>query len=119
MPRDHSEQDPKYDNWPIEGTTGATGEDSTIGLIGYQRGQPSYPVLYQPDDDAIYQGEIDEENERIVPVEDSARRLESDETLGDVIEELGDEIGWDSLSEFAREHMQDDDRGTDDSDTRA
>lgn len=92
---------PKYDNWPIEGKSQR--EVKWLGLIGGSQG--GAPALYEPHNNAIYQGHIDETNERIVPNPETERRMSSNETIGEVLQEIADSHGWQSLSNFAAEHM--------------
>ena len=121
--------DPEYDNWPIEnydawtnwpveGSTprdeGGTLEEVTeegevepehrwIGVVGTG-------AAYVYDGASLHAGDVDQENERVRLREESRADLDSDESLGEHIEEIGEELGWTWLSSFAREHLEDDQR---------
>lgn len=121
------EIDPRYDNWPVQRDEAYTswpveraapGEDDAapeqdeeiewIGVVGWGS-TPTRPILYETDSSSVVQGELDEENERVVVGEDHERReLESEESLGEYIEEFGEEHGWSWLSSFARTYLEDD-----------
>lgn len=108
-PRDdhHTKPDPRFDDWPLQDKEDADIE--WLGLAGGTGGSVAVPAFYEPETNTVYRGEVDEENERIVPTE--KRRLDDGESLGDHIESLGEELGWESLSEFARDHLDaDEDR---------
>jgi hypothetical protein len=91
-----------YDNWPVEGKSNRNTE--WLGFVGGPHG-PGAPALYEPHNDIVYQGNIDEENERIVPNPETERRVSSNETIGEVLRDIADSHGWQSLSSFAAEHM--------------
>lgn len=57
----------------------------------------------------LFEGEYDENDDRIVALPETERELEPRESLGEALESLGDELDWDSLSEFARDRIQADD----------
>lgn len=101
---DSSEQ---YDHWQIEGDR--SDDWRFIGVTpGAELGAP-IPYLYSPSDDAVYEGRLDRENERITPDLSSGRTLAPEEPLGDVLEDIGDKTGWEWLSEFANDRLKDDD----------
>lgn len=91
-----------YDNWPVEGKSKQ--ETKWLGFTGGTHGSGA-PALYEPHTDMVYRGNIDEENERIVPNPETERRIGSDETIEDVLQDIADSHGWQSLSSFAAEHM--------------
>ena len=120
---------PRFDNWPVgqQGPSDAGGahrtpreSDSTlqevaqdsesgdrltwVGLAGSARG--SVPVIYDGSESAVYEGEFDDEEARIV-LRDEARRETESDSLGKHIEEFGQEHSWHWLSSFAREHLED------------
>ena len=92
-------RNPRFDDWPLtdEGYADATYVGTTMG------GVPVYN-----DEDRVFHGKADYENEAVSPVPDSERNLEPGETLADVLEEIGETLGWDSLSPFGEEHRRDD-----------
>lgn len=91
--------DPKYDAWPVANDR----ETQYLGLM-----QGGAPVLYEPSTNTVFEGDLDRQNERIVPREDTERKLEPGETIGEALETIGEKTGWDSLSSFANEHLTDD-----------
>ena len=100
MSRDTSDRtEPNYDVWPVANDQ----ETEYLGLV-----DGGAPMLYEPSTNMVYEGDIDRENERIVPREDTERELEPGETLGEVLESIGEKTGWDSLSSFADEHLTSD-----------
>lgn len=127
---------PRYDNWPVErydayadwpveratpreegGTLEEVAEeyqaehdDDDVEWIGFvdTGTQGMTPYLLGAGGSIIYEGEIDEAEERIVLREEGAREVESEDSIADHIEEIGEEHGWTWLSSFARTHLQDD-----------
>jgi len=127
--RQEQSTDLRFDNWPVtrydedrpaeratpreEGTLHELAEEadedsfSWLGVTG--AGYPGgTPVVYDPSESAVYEGDIDEEESRVVLREDASHDVDSDASLGERIEEIGDEHGWHWLSSFAREHLEDD-----------
>lgn len=126
---------PRYDSWPVErydayadwpveratprdegGTLEEVAEEyqerddedaEWLGFVG-DGAEVAGPYVYTPGGSAIYEGDIDEDDERIVLRDESRREVESEESLGEHIEEIGDEHGWRWLSSFAREYLEDD-----------
>lgn len=97
-PSSSASRDVRYDDWPVEG-----GGHSDATYVGATTN--GVPVFH--DQGAVFHGVPDEENRRIEPKPDTERRLEPGETLGDVLEEIGESLGWESLSEYGREHQRD------------
>lgn len=64
------------------------------------------PMFFDTATRSVFEGEYDEADETVVDVPETERELEPRETLGETLEDLGDDLDWDSLSEFAREHVQ-------------
>lgn len=103
-PSNESRSDPPdVDNWPIEGKSREDVE--WIGTTGGGGGGSGAPSLYEPHNDVVYQANIDEENERLVPDPETERRVSEDQSLGDVLKDIADSSGWQSLSSFASEHF--------------
>lgn len=129
---------PRYDNWPVErydtyadwpverATPGDDDDDTVeelekeyeqdfhqdkvdwLGITG--SGTPEGgPSVYAGVGSAIHTGRIDEANERVVLEAEANREVEDEESLGEHIEEIGEEHGWQWLSSFAREHLGADD----------
>jgi hypothetical protein len=63
------------------------------------------PAYYDKNNHVTFEGDVDHENRRVTPTNE--RSLDAEEKLGEVIEEFGDAVGWESLSDFAREHLED------------
>ncbi len=82
---EHSEDDVEYVGSTAEGT----------------------PMFFDTASRSVFEGEYDDE-ETVVDRPGSERELEERASLGETIETLGDELGWESLSEFAREKVQND-----------
>lgn len=68
------------------------------------------PYLYVPSESSLYEAELDEENRRVLLREADRHEVGEGTSLGERIEELGEEHGWEWLSEFAREHLESEDR---------
>jgi hypothetical protein len=127
--------DPRYDHWPVErydaysnlpverGTPreeGGTREELAeeyleerddyewVGFAG-TGGNDAQPYVYDPQGSAVYAGEVDDLNERVVLREASERAVDDEESLGEHIEEIGEEHDWQWLSSFAREYLEDED----------
>lgn len=124
--------DPRFDDWPVTGYDAyqdwqaqrATprDEDGTLHDLADEAGDESLswigvagagsqggtPMIYATGESAVYEGEFDEEDARIVIREERKEDVESDESLGEHIEEIGEDHGWHWLSSFAREHLEDD-----------
>lgn len=128
--------DPRFDAWPVERndafadvpveratprgrgeTTGDVpdvdreddGPDEVRWLGFAGRGGYAYgPFLYDSEDAAVYRGDLDHDEDRIVLDEDSRRDVGDDRSLGEHLEAIGEEHGWTWLSSFAREHLEDD-----------
>ncbi len=94
MVRDPNEDAYRYDEWPVDG-----GETRYLGVAG-----EGGAMLYNPTTNELTRGEVDELNDRIVPGE-TERELDPGESLGEALESIGDSLGWESLSEFAEEHL--------------
>ncbi|WP_255168695.1 hypothetical protein [Natrononativus amylolyticus] len=90
--------DPAFDDWPI-----SEGEHAGASYVGTTTG--GVPVYHG--DGTVFQGRVDEDNREIVPDRDTERELEPGETLGELLEEMGDTLGWESLSEYGERHRSD------------
>lgn len=62
-------------------------------------------MFYHPDSNSVFEGEPDDDERSIRPVRESERSLDDGESIGDAVERIGDELGWDGLSEFAADHL--------------
>lgn len=109
--------DIRYDQWPLEGADEPDRNPTYLGLMNPEGGdnktETSRAVFYDDRKEAIFEADVDETRERYVLREDTERKLEPADTLGDALEGLGDSLDWDSLSEFARERLQTDDEPAD------
>jgi len=99
-----------FDDWPVQG------RDSTdVAYVGRtaadepdeDRHRLHGGVFYDEGTGTLFSGEVDEDEEQVVPVPDTEVDLEPGETLGEALERVGEQTGWDSLSVFAREHLED------------
>jgi hypothetical protein len=66
------------------------------------------PMFFDSADRTLFEGEYDENDDTIVERSETERELEPRESVGEALESLGDDLDWDSLSEFARERVQTD-----------
>ncbi|MFC4987509.1 hypothetical protein [Saliphagus infecundisoli] len=109
-----SEEDFAYDSWPIadqgETTTGSGHYLGTFGAAGGTGAGGTGVLVYDEERETVFEADVDEEERRLIPREDTERDVDDSGGLGGVIEDLGDSLGLDSLSEFAEERLQDDDR---------
>lgn len=64
--------------------------------------------LLRPEQPDPFEARADETEKRITPKEDTERSFDAEESVGEAIELFGEEVGWDGLSEWAREHLEDD-----------
>lgn len=129
-----AESDIRFDDWPVAGrgeyadwdveratprqqggtTEGLAGENEAeltgedVEWIGFAGDRGSgRPLLYSPREYALYEGELDEEDERVL-LREANRRDVDEGSLGERIEEIGEEHGWAWLSSFARDHLDGD-----------
>ena len=109
-PRDPADREDRgtaieYDNWPVEGTKGEDKEWLDVsGVTGDTSGALA---LYQPTEGVVYGTKADEENRRLTSDRETEWEVETDDAVGEVIEEIGETVGWVSLSEYARDHLND------------
>lgn len=93
MPQKQPEQrTPNYDAWTVNSTE--FDHAKYVGTVGDE------PVFYHADSETVFEADLDETAKEIVPDVDSMRELLPEESLGDYIDEIEDEFGWDSLSPF-------------------
>jgi hypothetical protein len=90
-------RDETYDNFPIEGKS-----HSDVEWVGTMQGGSGAPHLYEEHTNQIYESEVDEDSGTIIPKNPQSL---GDDSLGDYIDRVGQEHGWESLSEFARQHL--------------
>ncbi|MCT9097586.1 hypothetical protein [Haloarchaeobius sp. HME9146] len=99
MTRDsNSDPAPDYD-WPLDDRPRDDVEH--VGLL-----EKGTNVFYQPANSMFFTTEIDEERRAHTFVEGSERELNPEETPAEAIESIGETTGWDSLSEWAEEHLE-------------
>lgn len=95
-------------DWLVEGY--AEGEATYLGGVSGDGNETRTAVIYDDREEVVFEADVDEDEQRYVPREGTERELGPSETLGDVLEDLGDRLDWASLSEFARAHLEEDDR---------
>lgn len=66
-------------------------------------------AFYHADEHAVYHGDLDYDERTVTAHDESAHSLDASDSLGRFLEDVGDETGWDSLSEFAENHLEDED----------
>lgn len=110
--RDAEERIPHAEggSWPVKGFDGTERQTTYIGMASHDGGGgdvESTALVYDEEDEAVFQAVIDEDNQQLVPKDGTERELESDDSLAEALAAFGDRLEWDSLSEFARERLQD------------
>ncbi|WP_435102027.1 hypothetical protein [Halarchaeum sp. P4] len=120
--------DVRFDDWPIESSgryadwtverASPSDEDVTDDLAKAYEQQLGAeakwigssasvsPYLYVPSESTLYEAELDEENRRVLLREADRHEVGEETSLGERIEEIGEEHGWEWLSEFARDHLE-------------
>lgn len=99
---DRGSSDYDYDAWTVEGERLQNAH--YIGAAG------GAPVFYSDTDDELIEGDLDRESSTVSEKSGDPREgldLSPGESIGDAIRRIGDEIGWDSLSEFGEDHSGD------------
>ncbi|WP_435359357.1 hypothetical protein [Haloarchaeobius sp. DFWS5] len=71
-------------------------------------------VYYDRDLSMFFYSDTPEADGSETGLDDSGRALEPTETLGEAIEAIGEKTGWDSLSDWANEHLTADENGNGD-----
>jgi hypothetical protein len=95
--------DPKYDGWPIEGEEGHSYQ--YVGTTDDGR-----TILVDTADGLLADATVDETRQVLSPDLGTERDLTDD--VGEYVEAFADEHGIDRLSAFAREHLDDDESGS-------
>lgn len=98
-----------HDEWPLDDYEAPDREPTYIGIMNPNADQKSTALFYDDRTDTVFQADVEEESQRFVTRDDSERSLEPTDTLGEVLEDVGDRLEWDSLSAFGREQLQSDD----------
>lgn len=88
----------KYEDWPVEGE-----RDDEAKYVGMVEGGGAW--FYNEENHSLFERELDRDDRRLLPASDE-QSIPHEETLGEAVERLGDELGWDSLSDFARKHLE-------------
>ncbi len=102
-PRYAVERDDHKEEYPVH----ERNDRKYLGVLSEGRA----PTFFDPQEGHVYRGEVDRERERVSPGDEHDRTLDPEETLGEFLERVGDELGWESLSAYAREHLEDDPDG--------
>jgi hypothetical protein len=99
------DRDYPLDEWEI-----AAEDDRPVELLGFagEESETGGAFVYDAAMESVYEAETNTEEGEVVLDESSARSLDTEEELGEVIEDIGERLGWEGLSEFAREHLEDD-----------
>lgn len=97
MSREHPHDSADERGWPMRNRERTDAEH--VGLVDQNSSMFYFPatsemVRYEPADEEL--------------VEVSSYRVEAEETIADAVERVGDELGWDSLTEWAEEHVEPD-----------
>jgi hypothetical protein len=91
-------EDPRYDEWPIKDHDRT--EMNYLGMISH-----NIPYFHHDETDTVYRGNVDGVKQQIRLTEDTEHDIANG--LGETIESIGERTGWESLSEFAQEHLTD------------
>jgi hypothetical protein len=78
-----------------------------LGHVDGEERPETVGYIFHRDTEMIHEAVLDVEEGRWIPDLESGWELDSGETVGDAIEDIGDRLGWESLSEFADEHLPD------------
>lgn len=70
------------------------------------------PAYYVPGDHRVETGDLDRNGDLERDPDGESWTLEAEEEVGEFLERIGEERGWDSLSEWAREHLEHEDEAT-------
>jgi len=99
------DRDYRLDEWEV-----AAEDDRPVELLGFagEESETGGAFVYDAAMESVYEAETDAEEGELVLDESSARNLGAEEELGEVIEDIGERLGWDGLSEFARERLEPD-----------
>jgi hypothetical protein len=89
----------EHEDWPFEGER----HDDAQYVGTAQAGGNAW--FYSEEGDRLFAGEVDEDRRRLLPASDE-RTVREGESFGEAVERLGDELGWESLSAFARKHLE-------------
>jgi hypothetical protein len=89
----------EYEDWPFE----ADRPDDAQYVGTSQAGGNAW--FYSENGDQLFAGEADEDDRRLLPASDE-RAVREGESFGEAVERLGHELGWQSLSAFARKHLE-------------
>ncbi|NGM67720.1 hypothetical protein G6M89_01625 [Natronolimnobius sp. AArcel1] len=101
-----------HDEWPLDDYEAPDREPTYIGIMNPDEEQKSTALFYDNRNETIFQADVEEEEQRFVSRDDTERNLEPTDTLGEVLEDFGDRLEWDSLSSFGREQLQSDNGDT-------
>ena len=82
-------------------------ERDDVQYIGDDKTQPYF---YSEPDDKVFAAKVNEDMKRLEPAPETERSVGAKEELGEVLEEVGEATGWESLSDWAREHLEGEDR---------
>lgn len=72
-------------------------------------GQPSdlgEPAYYDTESHSVQTGYLGEDDEAVPAEEGESWELDAEQELGEFLETVGEDHGWESLSEFARDHLE-------------
>ena len=97
-PQDGAAANRKYEDWPVEGE-----HDDEAKYVGMVEGGGAW--FYSEENHSLFERELDRDDRRLLPASDE-QSISDEETLGEAVERLGDELGWDALSDFARKHLE-------------
>lgn len=88
----------EFDEWNVD--------DDRYRNVSFVGTRGASPVFYAPSSESLFEARADETEKRITPKGDTERSIDAEESIGEAIERFGEEVGWDGLSEWAREHLE-------------
>ncbi|ESP86960.1 hypothetical protein [Candidatus Halobonum tyrrellensis] len=104
----NEETDARFDQWPVDAPDddrNVSVESRWIGMAGGGAGGTGY--VFDPDDEVVYEGELDEDAERVTLLRRSETQPEGDESLGEWMRRVGGDDEWSSLSAYGRGELDD------------
>ncbi|MDG5817800.1 hypothetical protein [Natronococcus sp. A-GB7] len=80
--------------------------EADLQLIGMMN--PGTPVFHSPESGLLYHGDVRDDG-GLIPRPDDEVDVDvgSDRTLSDAIRDLGERLGWESLTDHGRDHWDD------------
>lgn len=94
-----------FEDYQVDGERAQ--EMAWLGRVDREERTETVGYIFHRDTEMIHEAVLDPETEEWVPDLESGRELAPEETLGEAVEDIGERLGWESLSAFADEHLSD------------